>query len=107
MKIIIFILVLLVIVVGCETDIKNQTENTYTTKEGYPAAINKHYIELAVEYATGHNHEALQKLIDQNIVFWLSPGKIVHITDGTFTGLVEIRPEGIQDTVWTMREALQ
>lgn len=78
-----------------------------TTKDGYLAAISEEYLDKALDLINAKDYEALQKLIDRKVVFWLKEGLKVQIVDRTWTGTIKIRPKGKLVEVWTFAEAVE
>ena len=80
---------------------------TRTTNAGYPASTSEQFLDKAVEYASAHDDEALQELLDTGLVFLLKGGMEVYIVDTKlFSGKVKIRLKGSTTEVWTLYEAI-
>ena len=78
-----------------------------TTKKGYLAAITEEYLDKSIDLINAKDYEALQKLIDARVVFWLKEGLKVQVVDRTWTGKIKIRPKGELVEVWTFAEAVE
>ena len=78
-----------------------------TTKKDYLAAISEKYLDKALDLINAKDYEALQKLIDKKVVFWLKEGLKVQVVDRTWTGTIKIRPKGKLVEVWTFAEAVE
>ena len=71
------------------------------------AAISEKYLDKALDLINAKDYEALQKLIDKKVVFWLKEGLTVQIVDRTWTGTSKIRSKGKLVEVWTFVEAVE
>ncbi len=81
--------------------------NYKTTKDGYIAAVSEESLDKAIDLMAANDYEALQKLMDSGLVFWLKSGLRVQIVDSTWTGKIKIRPKGTLIEVWTVMEAVE
>lgn len=78
------------------------------TKNGYFAAVSKEIFEQATNYLVRNDMVALGKLQDAGVVIMLKEGIPVYVEDSKFfSGIVEIRPAGFTQTLWTAIEAIE
>ncbi len=80
---------------------------SWTTKEGYVAALSLYNLEKAVEYASNKDFEAFKKVHEANRVFVIKKGLRVYIVERSGLGYIKIRPEGETVELWTLREAVE
>lgn len=67
-------------------------------------AVNKYYFDLLVKCL--EDIDAVQKLMDSGVVFWLREGAEVYLVKSEW-GAVELRPKGEIATFWTYSEAIK
>lgn len=81
---------------------------SYITKGGYPASASKELFEKAIKMAVDNDTQALQKLINSNLVFILKEGVPVYVEDSSILGgWVKLRPKGETVTFYTNIEAIE
>lgn len=79
----------------------------YVTVAGYIACITKAYKEKSTIYMVDKDFGAVESLIKDRLCVILKGGIPAYREDFTWTGLVEIRPKGTRDTLWTNVEAIK
>ena len=79
----------------------------YVTVAGYIACITKADKEKSTRYMVDENMDAVRSLITERRCTILKGGDPVYREDFTWGGLVEIRPKGTRDTLWTNVEAIK
>ena len=78
--------------------------DSYYTKEDCFAAHSEADLSKALQIIEDNDKEAMLKLINAGRVLILKPGVKVRLeTVRIFSGIVEVRPQGNIDTVWTIR----
>ena len=87
---------------------KAAAQTVKTTKEGYPAAVTREDLQLAIDIMAAGDRVALQLLLDTNKnVIILAGGIEVVVVESTWGGLAKIRPVGAVVTMWTVMRAIQ
>ena len=81
-------------------------QTTYTTKDGYVVATTKENLEKVIRYLVAKDDAAVQSLVDSGQAMPLKPGVKVYIESHSW-GKIEIRPVGIDGTLWTVMEAVE
>ena len=89
----------------CNT-MNTQAQTAYKTVEGYTACVSKKYINDMIAYSNQKDYDAIQVLLDAGVCLVIAEGITVYLMDSSW-GVVEIRPKGMTDTVWTVREAIK
>lgn len=86
-------------------DNSSNSSNTYYTKSGYVAGVNKSAFNMAMECSMNSDQGCLNQLINSGQAIHLTNGQQVVIVKSRF-GSVEIRPIGATYTLWTVKEAI-
>jgi len=94
------------IFVSCFAFANTSSAQAYVTTEGYSACTTKKYLNDLISYANQKDIGAIQQLIDAGVCLQMAAGIPVYLMD-TSWGLVEIRPKGMTDTVWTVQEGIR
>ena len=82
-------------------------QSTYITQSGFSACITEDYFDKLGDYSVDKDYDAIQKLIDNKVCFFLKEGVTVYVEEQRWNGVVEIRPKGQTGTVWTNIEAIK
>ena len=82
-------------------------QSTYITQSGFSACITEDYFDKLGDYSVDKDYDAIQKLIDNKVCFFLKEGITVYVEEQRWNGVVEIRPKGQTGTVWTNIEAIK
>lgn len=82
-------------------------QSTYITQSGFNACITEDYFDKLGDYSADRDYDAIQKLIDNKVCFFLKEGVTVYVEEQRWNGIVEIRPKGQTGTVWTNIEAIK
>ena len=90
----------------CFTFANTSLAQTYITVEGYSACTTKKYLNDLITYSTQKDYDAIQKLIDAGVCLQMAGGIEVYLME-TSWGLVEVRPKGTTNTVWTVQEGIK
>jgi len=81
-------------------------QTTYATVENHVGCIRKSDREKITKYAGANDKVAFDKLIHSGRCIILKSGVEVQVMNRTF-GLVEIRPIGYEQTLWTASEGVK
>ncbi len=85
---------------------KNDSQNLYSTKPGYFAAIDEESYDKMMSFIVDKDMKALNVLIDNGKIFELKEGLKVYLVK-TSWGMVIIRPKGYDMRLWTVSEAIE
>jgi len=80
------------------------------TKDGYIYTVRKEQVERVIDMAIDGDNEGLQRYVSQLEEYGqggvMVAGKEVYIVSQSW-GLIEIRPRGVEQTFWTITEAIE
>lgn len=81
----------------------------YTTKGGHIATLTEADLEKVMRLAVSKDDVALQKMIDGGRAIVLKKGVQVHLEKclGMICSTVEVRPKGMEESVFTVKEAIE
>ena len=80
----------------------------YVTESGYVAAVEEELLDRAIFWAGMGDEGEFERFIESNpLVFPLRAGLRVQIDKFSFSDKVRIRPDGVDISVWTVREAIR
>jgi hypothetical protein len=84
-------------------------KKTYTTKEGYYAAINKRSLDLMVKAIEQDDRALLEKMYAAGSIYPVYPNQEVFLTGchGFICSTVTFRYKGKTEEHWTVNEALE
>jgi hypothetical protein len=78
------------------------------TVGGHAASVSEELLDEAISLSVANDHQALQKLLESNLVIILKKGLKVEVVDTKlFSGKVKIRPYGTDIELWTVIEAIK
>jgi len=100
-----FLLTAFLVFLFCCTSIAGPIKYTVG---GHAAAVSEKLLDRVVDLSVAKDYEALQKLLDSDLVIILKKGIKVEVLDTKlFSGKVKIRPFGTNIELWTVIEGVQ